>query len=141
MRLFACLAACVFLWAAPAVANNNAVPSDPPAVPLVALQAPMPPPPPEHSRWPALRDSIERAARSDIALDHPQLTPITGPPLRCRKSVGLLVGAIVGGIAGSIIGAQTWEPNWVFTRKDEAMIFGAIGAGVGAFAGYYVCGG
>jgi len=132
------LSASAFLLAGtPAVANDNGVPSDPPAAPLFKVQPPLLPPP----NRPALRDSIERIARSDIALDHPQPPPTTGPPLRCRKSVGLLIGAIVGGIAGSLVGAHMWEPNWAFTRRDEAMIFGVIGAGVGAFAGYHVCGG
>jgi len=136
MRLFVCLAASVLLAGAPAV-DSNAVPSIPQAGTPFKVQPALLPPP----NRPTLRDSIERIAGSDIALDRPQPPPVTGPPLRCRKSTGLLIGAILGGIAGSIIGEQTWEPNWVFTQKDQAMIGGAIGAGVGAFAGYLVCGG
>jgi hypothetical protein len=137
-QVFGCLLsfAFVLVGSPDASCNDNGAPSDRPAVTLFGLHPPLRP-----LGRPALRDALERIATSDIALDRSHPPPITGTPLRCRKSTGVLVGIVGGGIAGALIGARTWKPNWVFSRRDETMIGGVIGAGLGAFAGYHVCGG
>lgn len=61
--------------------------------------------------------------------------------LRCSKLKGLGIGAAVGAGVGMATGAIAGNPRDIGGRRFPALVFGIVGASVGALTGLAYCGG
>jgi len=87
-----------------------------------------------------LMDHVAAAAQREAAMLQPQRQPAATPQPRRRSSKvkAVVIGAAVGGGIGIVSGALYCSADCGGGRPRGAIVFGSIGAGLGAVGGLVV---